>query len=173
MEWTKDNYELWWWIHKNWRSYEERHTPSRQRGSSPTGKELAADWWSSSRGQVTWRHRANKAASTRSVSDGSHSLNTAKYGHKAALFLSPALFHESLTSVGWRIAAHQSQSRPYHTGRLCRQFLRLIAKTSDKLVSARLFCSCSLRDICCPTLVSSVTPAAEDVCRSRSYSSVW
>ena len=41
-----------------------------------------------------------KAASTRSVSDGSHSLNTAKYGHKAALFLSPALFHESLTSVG-------------------------------------------------------------------------
>ena len=51
-----------------------------------------------------------KAASTRSVSDGSHSLNTAKYGHKAALFLSPALFHESLTSVGWRIAANQSQS---------------------------------------------------------------
>ena len=41
-----------------------------------------------------------KAASTRSVSDGSHSLNTAKYGNKAALFLSPALFHESLTSVG-------------------------------------------------------------------------
>ena len=50
------------------------------------------------------------AASTRSVSDGSHSLNAAKYGHKAALFLSPALFHESLTSVGWRIAAHPSQS---------------------------------------------------------------
>ena len=54
--------------------------------------------------------RQCKAASTRSVSDGSHSLNTAKYGHKAALFLSPALFHESLTSVGWLIAAHPSQS---------------------------------------------------------------
>ena len=29
--------------------------------------------------------------------------------------------------------------RPYHTGRLCRQFLRLIAKTSDKLVVGKTF----------------------------------
>ena len=52
------------------------------------------------RHQATALEHHNKAASTRSVSDGSHSLNTTKYGHKAALFLSPALFHESLTSVG-------------------------------------------------------------------------
>ena len=29
--------------------------------------------------------------------------------------------------------------RPYHTGRLCRQFLRLIAKTSDKLAVGKTF----------------------------------
>ena len=32
-----------------------------------------------------------------------------------------------------------SDSRPYHTGRLCRQFLQLIAKTSDKLAVGKTF----------------------------------